>query len=40
VHEGTIDAKILDEATTNAKTLVHRTLLTRFSRVVQSGRAP
>jgi hypothetical protein len=40
VHEGTIDEKILDKATTNAKALVYRTLMARFSRVVQSGEAP
>lgn len=37
VHEGTIDENVLDQATTKAKALVHRTLLARFSAVVQSG---
>ena len=35
VHEGTIETKVLDQATTDAKALVHRTLLARFSAAVR-----
>ena len=36
VHEGIVESKLLDQATTDAKILVHRTLLARFSATVKS----